>query len=214
MALSSELVGVVAGALAILVGAILVFGHRFSDKSGKFDEKSQGDELNEIRLAMREDTVIKAIDRMWEFLMKTDLEMKKESKMKNELKNVRNLPYDINRRDLFNKLINELEQSFQESVKVKETWLALRSGYGRLGKILYACATVLGALGFPLLCLSSQTLSLLSSEQLVLLWFVVAILGILFLGLVVYTHRQIASNMTVYQAKWRQYRIDDVKVGR
>jgi hypothetical protein len=209
MALSSELVGVVAGALAILVGAILVFGHRFSDKSGKFDEKSQSDELNEIRLAMREDTVIKAIDRMWRFLMKTDLEMKKGSKM-----NVGDLLYDINRRDLFNKLINELEQSFQDSAKVKETWLALRSGYGRLGKILYACATMLGALGFPLLCLSSQTLSLLSSEQLVLLWFVVAILGILFLGLVVYTHRQIASNMTVYQTKWRQYRIDDVKVGR
>ena len=209
MALSSELVGVVAGALAILVGAILVFGHRLSDKSGKFDEKSQSDELNEIRLAMREDTVIKAIDRMWRFFMKTDLEMKKGSKM-----NVGDLLYDINRRDLFNKLINELEQSFQDSAKVKETWLALRSGYGRLGKILYACATVLGALGFPLLCLSSQTLSLLSSEQLVLLWFVVAILGILFLGLVVYTHRQIASNMTVYQAKWRQYRIDDVKVGR
>jgi len=209
MALSSELVGVVAGALAILVGAILVFGHRFSDKSGKFDEKSQSDELNEIRLAMREDTVIKAIDRMWRFLMKTDLEMKKEPKM-----NVGDLLYDINRRDLFNKLINELEQSFQDSAKIKETWLALRSEYGRLGKILYACATVLGALGFPLLCLSSQTLSLLSSEQLVLLWFVVAILGILFLGLVVYTHRQIASNMTVYQTKWRQYRIDDVKVGR
>jgi hypothetical protein len=213
MALSPELVGVVAGALAILVGAILVFGHRFSDKSGKFDEKSQSDELNEIRLAMREDTVIKAIDRIWQFLMKTDLEIKKESKSARSL-NVRDLPYDINRRDLFNKLINELEQSFQDSAKVKETWLALRSGYGRLGKILYACATVLGALGFPLLCLSSQTLSLLSLEQLVLLWFVVAILGILFLGLVVYTHRQIASNMTVYQTKWRQYRIDDVKVGR
>lgn len=213
MALSSELVNVVAGALAIVVGAIFVFGHRFSDKSGKFGEKSQSDELNEIRLAMREDTVIKAIDRVWQFLMKTDLEIKKESKNKHSL-NVRDLPYDINRRDLFNKLINELEQSFQDGAKVKETYLALRSGYGRLGKILYACATVLAALGFPLLCLSSQTLSLLSSEQLVLLWFLVAILGILFLGLVVYTYRQIASNMTVYQAKWKQYRIDDVKVGR
>jgi hypothetical protein len=208
MALSSELVGVVAGALTILVGTVFVFGHRFSDKSGKFDEKSQSDELNEIRMTMREDIVLKAIDRMWQFLMKTDVEMKKGS-MK-----VGDLLYDINRRELFNKLINELEQSFQDSAKVKEAWLALRSGYGRLGKILYACATVLGATGFPLLCLSSQTLSLLSSEQLVLSWFVVAILGILFVGLFVYTHRQIASNMSVYQAKWRQYRIDDVKVGR
>jgi len=208
MALSSELVGVVGGALGILVGAIFVFGQRFSDKSGKFGEKSQSDELNIICLAMREDTVIKAIDRMWRFLMETDL-VKKGSK-----KTVGDLLYDINRRDLFNKLINELEQSFQDSARVKETYLALRSGYGRLGKILYACATVLAALGFPLLCLSSQTLSLLSSEQLVLLWFAVVILGILFLGLVIYTHRQIASNMTAYNAKWKKYRIDDVKVGR
>jgi hypothetical protein len=208
MALSSELLGVVAAALTFLVGIIFVFGHRFSDKSGKFDEKSQSDELNEIRMAMREDIVVKAIDRMWQFLMKTNVEMKKGSM------SVGDLLYDINRRELFNKFINELEQSFQDGAKIKEAWLALRSGYRRLGKILYAFATVLGATGYPLLCSSSQTVSLLSSEQLFLSWFVVAIVGILFVGLAVYTHRQIASNMSIYQAKWRQYSIDDVKVGK
>jgi hypothetical protein len=213
MALSSELVGVVAGALTVLVGAIFVFGHRFSDKSGNFDEKPQSDELNEIRMKMREETVLPAIDRMWQFLKKTDREMKKEGSSERDKMKAGDLLYDINRRELFNRLINELEQSFQDDTKIKEAWLALRSGYARLGKILYACATVLGATGFSLLCLSSQTLTLLSSEQLVLSWFAVAVLGILFLGLAVYIHRQIASKMTVYQAKRTQY-FDDLKVGR
>jgi len=221
MALSSELVGVVAGALSVLTVTIFAFGYRFSDKSGKFDEKSQSDELNAIRVGMREGPVIEAIDRMWQFLKETndklkDAELKKGSKSITDLKapmRVVDLLYDINRRELFNRVINELEQSFQDSAKVKEAWLALKTGYGQLGKSFYVFGVVFAVTSYPLLCLSSQTLAFLSSDQLLLSWSVVAILGILFLVPIVYTHRKIASNMSVYQAKRRQYLIDNVKVG-
>ena len=39
MVMLPQLTPVLAGALTILVGSLIVFGHRFVDQSGKFSEK-------------------------------------------------------------------------------------------------------------------------------------------------------------------------------
>ena len=56
MVMLPQLTPVLAGALTILVGSLIVFGHRFVDQSGKFSEKINIDELNEIRIAIRSET--------------------------------------------------------------------------------------------------------------------------------------------------------------
>jgi hypothetical protein len=209
MALSPELVSVVAAALTILIGCIIAFGHRCADESGKFDERSKTDELNEIRMAIRADVTILAIDKLWQFLVDTNQKMKKEGSSMD----VRLLLYDVIRREPFNKLVNDLEQTFKESMNTKDAWVMLKTSYGRLGKILYVFSATLAFIGYPLLCLSSQTVTLLSTEQLILSWILIAILGIVFLGLIVYIHRTIASNRRIYQEK-RQYLVDGVKIGK
>lgn len=210
MSLPSELISVVAGALAVLVGSTLAFGHRYADKSSKFDEKSQSDELNEIRMEMRSDVTVLAIDRLWRFLV--EVNQKVNPKMKRDgLMDVSLLLYDVDQRERFNKLLNDLEKTFKESVNIKEAWVALRFNYGRLGKIFYAYAAMVGLIGFPLLCLSSQTVAFLSTEHITLLWILLAVLGVLFWGPITYVYRKITSNMMIYQEKRKQY-LDGVKI--
>jgi len=209
MALSPEIVSLVVSALAVLVGSTIAFGHHYADKSSKFDEKSQSDELNDIRMDMRADTTILVVIRLWQFLTEVNEKMKKGSGMDIGL-----LLYDTERRQPFNRLLNDLEKTFKESINIKEAWLAAKFNYGRLSKILYAYAATIGLIGFPLLGLSLPTVCFLSTEQLTIIWAIFAVLGTFFLGPIVYTHRKISSNMTIYQEKWKQYSIDQVKIGK
>jgi hypothetical protein len=210
MALSSDLITVIAAALTLVVGGILAFGYRCSDKSGKYEDKSQSDELNEIRMAMRSDMTVRSLDNLWKFLSESNQQLQKEGRTLD----VNLLLLDVYRREPFNKLINDLEQTFTESMKIKEAWIGLKTSNGRLGNILYTYAAALSVTGFPALFLSSDGVNLLSMDVLMFLWSSVIILGLVFLIPIIITYRRVCSSRNAYQEKRKQYLIDEVKIAK
>lgn len=195
MTLSSDSVTVLGGALAIIVGVIFTFGYRFSDKSNKFEDKTQTDELNEIRMAMRSDSTVYAIEKLWAFLTETSNEIGKDF-------DVTLLLFDTVHREPFNKLINEIERTFTESANIKQAWSGQKCLCWRLGKILYGCAIGLAGFGFPLLVLSSQSSPLtLSGDSLIILWILFLAMSIAFIAPIKYTYDQIVSAAKIYREK-------------
>jgi hypothetical protein len=64
MAISLSLLLVLMAILGVLIATAVAFGHRCSDRSGKLEEKSAIDELNEIRMAIRADSTAPALARI------------------------------------------------------------------------------------------------------------------------------------------------------
>lgn len=206
MTLSSDSVTVLGGALAIIVGVIFTFGYRFSDKSNKFEDKTQTDELNEIRMAMRSDSTVYAIEKLWAFLTETSNEIGKDF-------DVTLLLFDTVHREPFNKLINEIERTFTESANIKQAWSGQKCLCWRLGKILYGCAIGLAGFGFPLLVLSSQSSPLtLSGDSLIILWILFLAMSIAFIAPIKYTYDQIVSAAKIYREKRDKYLVDEVRI--
>ena len=120
--------------------------------------------------------------------------------------------YDINRRDHLNKLINDLERTFKDSTSIRKTWNLLRLQYGKLGKTLYGFAAIVGLAGFPLLIVSSQSVTLLSTQHCSLLWVLLVIVGIIFLILILHIRGKIISNLKIYKKAKEKYLIDELRI--
>jgi len=204
MIVPTELMSVIAGALTLLVVVTIAFGHRYADKSAKLDEKTKIDELNEIRIAMRSDATIPVLDKVWRFLVKRDQKMREEG----ENFDINSLLYDIEHRDYFNKLINDLERTFRDNASVRETWEDLRALYGKLGNTLYGFGLIVALVGYPLLVLSSQFATLLSPLQCYLLWILLVIIGITFLGLILHFREKAMSCLKNYKKSKEQYNLN------
>ena len=150
--MSPESITILLGALTVFAGSTIVFGHRYADKCSKFDEKSKIDELNEIRIEMRADITVFALDKIWRFLLGID----RQRRVKGQDMKIDILLIDTTTRKYFNKLINDLEQTFRDSMNVRNAWDNLRVYYGKLGKILYWFAAIVCLVGYPLLLFGSQ----------------------------------------------------------
>lgn len=208
--MSPEPITILLGALTVFVGSTIVFGHRYADKCSKFDEKSKIDELNEVRIEMRADTTVSALDKIWRFLLDINRQMRaKDQDMKIDI-----LLIDTTTRKYFNKLINDLEQTFRDSMKVRNAWDNLRVYYGKLGKILYWFAAIEGLAGYPLLLFGSQLNPFLTLQQYYIWGGVLFILAIIFMGLIVYVRRKISHNSNIYNEIKKKYLIDEVKIGK
>ena len=208
MIVPTELVSVFAGVLTLLIAVSIAFGHRYADKSAKLDEKTKIDELNEIRIAMRSDTTIPVLDKIWRFFLETDQKMREESLNFD----IHSLLYDIKRREFFNKLINDLERTFKDSASVREAWEDIRLQYGKLGNTLYGFALIVALVGYPLLVLSSEFMTLLTPLQCYLLWILLVIVGIIFLALVLYFHGKAMFSLKNYKKPKEQYLVDELRI--
>lgn len=205
--MSSESITILLGALTVFVGSTIMFGHRYADKCSKFDEKSKIDELNEVRIEMRADTTISALDNIWRFLLDNIQMRAKDQDMKIDI-----LLSDTTTRKYFNKLINDLEQTFRASMNVRNAWDNLRVYYGKLGKILYWFAAIEGLVGYPLLLFGSQLNPFLTLQQYYIWGGVLFIVAIIFMGLIVYIRRKISHNSNIYNEIKKKYLIDEVKI--
>jgi len=112
------LAAVIAAAISLLVLASIGFGHRYSDMSSKFHDKPKTDELNDVTLAIRDEDTMPTIEKLWDFLSKTNGEMRRVG----AIMVVKDLLYDINRRKELIKLINELAQTFRNETAIRESW--------------------------------------------------------------------------------------------
>jgi hypothetical protein len=207
MLLSSDLVSLLAVFLIALVGFIIAFAYRFGDKCNKYDEKAQTDELNEIRLAMRSESTVNAINKMWKFLYAADQLVKQGLNL-----DVGVLLVDNVRKEPFNKLINELDQTFRENENVKENWDSIKYGYSRLSKFLYVYAGSFGVACIVPLCLSLPSVDIIPPVGTIILWVVCAIIGIAFLIPIFYFYKKIAQSESAYAEKKKQYITDEVRL--
>lgn len=197
---------ILASGLATFIVVFTVFGHRCSDKAEKFDERAE--ELNKIRIGMRSDTTLPALDKLWQFLV----EANKKMNQRDQSMGVTLLFYDVERRDLLNKLINDIEQTFENSRKVGEVLDSLRSAYGQLGRALYVLVAIVGLGGYGLLILDLGFAFLESELWFALLCDLLVVIIILCFEAILAKSRMIHSNQKVYQKARKQYLIDEVRI--
>jgi hypothetical protein len=206
--MSPESISVLLGALTIFVGSTIVFGHRCCDKCGKFDEKTKIDELNDVRKRLRAGSFVSVFETIWGFLREIDRKM--------GVKDINDIVMnEISETDtagkFFQKLINDLEQTFRADVDVRTAWENIRVYYGKLGKILYWFAAIEGLAGYSLLLLAAQSTTFLSQQQYLMCGGILFIVAITFIGLIVYVRRKISYNLKIYNEFREKCLIDEVK---
>lgn len=207
--MSPTSITVLAAALAVLVGACLAFGHRYGDKSNSFDQKPKADELNDIRIAMRSESTIPVIEKLWCFLVETQQKLAKEGLSLD----VGSLLYDTSRREHFNKLINDLEKTLKESMNIKDSWDELRIRYAQLGNALYGFSAVVGIAGYSFLINEALSLTPLSVEQLKIAVAAFAIFCILFLVIALKIRQKMTSSEATYKKARMKYLIEEPRIG-
>ena len=154
MLLSAGLATAFVGALAVIVGTTVGFAHRYGDAHSKLLEKTKTDELNDVRLALRDDETIPVVQNLWTFLNLTNQEMKKVDL---EL-DISSLKFDVERREKFNGLINDLFKSFKVEARVKQCWDELVQHYRNIGRTLYALSATAAIGGYSMIILGLTSL--------------------------------------------------------
>jgi|SRR6267143_4101335 len=202
------LAAVIAAAISLLVLASIGFGHRYSDMSSKFHDKPKTDELNDVTLAIRDEDTMPTIEKLWDFLSKTNGEMRRVG----AIMVVKDLLYDINRRKELIKLINELAQTFRNETAIRDSWECVRRHYGRLGRSMYGLAAAAGAGGYPLLIFSSTSFSDTFPTQTSWLWGAPIIIGTLIFLNCFYVRNQLSPCLERYQNAVKKYLIDAVHI--
>lgn len=207
---SPQLTTIFVGALAVLIGACLAFGHRYSDKSEKLAGSTA--ELNEIKSSMRFEITVPAIDRIWRYILQTDGAMRDEGFLFGSLDlksgnilDVRLILFDTNRRGYFNMLINELERTFKESSNVNKLWLSLRSCFTRIAQELYLLAALAGFGGYGLLFLVFYPIPSLSVDEMNLLTTGLVILVLVILITIITTYQKAKSSLRDYEKDKSKY---------
>jgi hypothetical protein len=203
--MSPEVTPILIGVLTVFVGTTIVFGHRYNDKKEKFDEKSKIDELNEIRMSIRSDTTSSALENIWHFI-------DEQISGKKIVKRVWELFYETTSRQYFNRLINELEKTFKESMDVRDVWDDLRRKYGQLGRTLYLFGIIEAVLGYPLIAFFALDL-FLSAEQYYIWSSSLFVVAFVFISIIIHTQRKISHNSEIYEKIKSKYMIDEVRIG-
>lgn len=208
MLLSSALATPIAGALALAVGVAIAFGRKYGDSRASLHEKTKTDELNELRLAIRDEHTIPIIGRLWAFLDRTN----KELKSINLELDIDSLKFDVVRREKFNGFINEVFQSFKTEDEVKRCWSELVSCYSDLSRTLYLLGIVMALGGYSILILSlTSYLDNLPLETLIAVIVTISISAAL--GIMgYYVLRKIGRSLKLYQNAVNKYVVEVPRV--
>ncbi len=204
----TDVATILGAALAVTVGVIFAFGHKYTGESAKFDEKSKADELKEIRIAIREDTTVPAINRLWQFLVESEQAFRREGRQFD----LGLLFYDVNRREQFNEVINQIERSFRNAMEIRTSWDALRDDYNRLGRTFYALAIVVSVGGYATLIVASITPAVLTSDIVAGIVIIALFAGATFSWRLFTTGRKITTNDKQYRDARDRYLIDELRM--
>lgn len=197
--------------IAVLIGTLIVFGHRCADKASKYDEKQASDELNDIRYAVRTDNTIPALNNFHNFVWNEYSNGKRQNIESSSY--IESMFYDIAKRRKLNDLINKIEDTFRESMTIKLAWSSIRVQYSELSKWLYGFALVIGVGGYSLLYIGSMENVLIVDVQLVVYCCVLyCIAGIAILVVIIYKRRKLLSNLTIYRDYKDKYSTNNLRV--
>jgi hypothetical protein len=207
MLLSAGLAAAFTGALAILVGTSIGFGHRYGDAKAKLLEKA-ATELNEVRLAIRDEETIPTLGRLWGYFNQTNQEIKRTGREMD----VNSLSVDVERRGRFNDLINDILQSFRNEMVIKKCWDDLLDHYGQAARALYSLAVIAGIGGYSIIILGLTTwLDSLPSET-GAMGTVIAVSCSLLAAYSVILRTRIGQKMKVYQDAIKKYLLEVPKL--
>jgi len=208
MLISAALATTFAGALAVVVVAALGFGHRYGDAKVRLLEKTKTDELNDVRLAIRDGETIPILQNLWNFLNLTNQEMKKVNL---EL-DVSSLKFDVERRERFNHLINDVFRSFKIEAGVKECWDELVQEYGDLGRTMYILSATVAIGGYSAIFLSLtgllDSLALEVAVVVIIIVVICIILGVYGFSML----SKIGHNLKLYQDAIKKYLVEAPRV--
>src|SRR5439155_18312802 len=201
MLLSAPLATTFAAALALIVGTGIGLGHRYGDAKSKLLDKPKTDQLNEIRLAIRDEETIPILQNLWNFLDLVNQEMKKLSLALD----VSSFKFDIERREKVNHLINEIFRSFKAEAGVKQCWDDLVQRYGNLGLTLYTFSAIAGLGGYTTISLGLTGLldnfGLGATLTSIIITIVCGVLGFYSFAL----HLNIKNSLKLYQNAVKKY---------
>ncbi len=204
MLVSTDLVASIAVAVGLLIGASIEFGHRYRDRGASLLEKPKADELAEIRLGMRDEETMPILEKLWEFLNRTNQELRKTNR---EMK-VSELSLDTGRRGKFNDLINDLFQSFKGEIEIKQSLEDLTREYSHLGGALYSIAGIAGFGSYSILILSlTNWLDPVGSGGFIIA-LTCSILGIYIVVLL----KRVGRKLKVYQDAMKKYLLEVPKL--
>jgi hypothetical protein len=208
MLLSAALATPFVGALAIIVTTAVLFGRKYGDARESLLAKTKTDELNDLRLAIRDEHTIPKLQDLWEFLNNTNEEMKK---IDLEL-DVESLKFDVQRRDKFNRLTNDIFHAFKIEAGVKQCWDELLIHYASLGRVLYVLGATAALGGYSIVILSltpvldSAVTEVIVAAALVIL--VCLLLGVQSFSLL----KRIGRSLKLYQDAVSKYLADVPRV--
>jgi hypothetical protein len=212
-----QLTTIFVGALAVLIGTCLAFGHRYSDKSERLGANTS--ELNDIKASMRYETTVPVIDKIWRYILQTDGAMRDEGFLAGSLDlnsgnvlDTRTLLFDTNRRGHFNMLINELEKTFKDSSAIDTLWLSLGSRYTQIGQAFYLLATIVGLGGYGLMLLAFYPIASLSVDEMNMLTTGIVVLAVVTIIVIVCICQKTRTNLRLYQENKRRYVVEVTRV--
>jgi len=206
--MSPELAAILGTALAILIASSLTFGHRYNDRGSKMNETTRTEELHALRVELRSETTLPVIEKIWQFLLQAEGKRYKEG----QPMDVESVYYDTDLRVEFNKLLNELEKTFGNSINIRDTWFTLRKLYGRVGNTLYLFGITSGVGGYSLLISSLDDVNVLSQQHMSILTALYVIGLVILLAFVLLLRQKIESYISTYQKAKDQYLINEVRI--
>jgi hypothetical protein len=150
MLITAAVATVSAAGLALVIGTLITFGHRFADVASKLDDKPKSDEVQDMQISIRTEEASPHLNRLWAFLDETAL---KDPRLRYD---VSALFSDVSRRNRLNDLVNGLERAHMVAVGVLKAWRSVRTWNRRISRILYVLAAADGVVGYGLIYLGLQ----------------------------------------------------------
>jgi uncharacterized membrane protein YeaQ/YmgE (transglycosylase-associated protein family) len=128
-----------------------------------------------------------------------------------ELLDTTALLFDVNRRGYFNKLISDMEGTFEESTRVKNCWTDLKSQYAQMGRYSYTLAGIIGVGGYGIL-LGNLSAAVTDPSTIMLIAATISAIAVIVVILMLRTRSKINTNLSVYEAAKKKYLVDITRV--
>ena len=206
MLLTAAVATVTGAALALVLGTCVTFGHKYSDRVLKLDDKSSGDELNELLYSIRVEETGPVLSKLWAMF----------TEVSNQNKGIdydaAAIFSDIGRRDRLNTLVGALESTYAGSLEIIRSREDLRKWYGNLSLALYLFAAIEGVVGYGLLLLGLQdTISFNSFDFLMGISVLIAV-ALVFVAYWRYCRSEVKRNNNIYYEAKKKYLMERVRV--
>ena len=212
MPLNSEWGLVIVPLLVFLVSASFYCSKYYHDKSGKFEDKDQLEELNELRIQIRNTETLPVIDKLWEYLDHVYDEKTGYLGDSNPI-NIKatDIAYDHEHRHNLNTLLNELTRIIEKDLDVKGVWNKLMEGYRKISINIFILAGVSGS-GFVIPILNLLHIDESISSYIPYLWLVQFAVGVTILSRTISLIQKTKSDQRSYSEKRKKYLTEDIRI--